>query len=289
VARVLACGFCLVAGPLGAATTQTLGAGSAVAIPERLATFDSLNSTNPQELGNYAEGGLLITTGNQSWAADPPLAARLDPFHGATAPDRGFFCVAWENLDWTSIRATNRQVIHGVEFVYGNSWTTGAIFGQYPWGSSDADLVWETWRDGTNISSGSVPFLAVGSIVGFYDPAGFDELLMKAISTASADTNLNALALDNVSAMLTNVPPAPLVYGSDLAVNPATGVPSLTVWATIPGVAYRLVYSEDLGAGLWSPVTPPSPAGWVPGGGDLTLSDPGAPGRPRRFYRVEAR
>jgi hypothetical protein len=119
-----------------AATIQTLGSGSALSVAERIATFGTLNSTNTRELGNYMEGGLYITTGNRSWGADPPLAAKLDPFHGATAPDRGFFCVAWDNPEWTSIRTTNMAVMHAAEFVYGNGWTTGDIYGQYPWGNS---------------------------------------------------------------------------------------------------------------------------------------------------------
>ena len=40
--------------------------------------------------------------------------------------------------------------------------------------------------------------LPVGTVVGFYDPAGFDELTMKAIMLTAASTNSNALALDNV-------------------------------------------------------------------------------------------
>ena len=277
---------------VSATTTQSLGSGSAVSTVDRTATFDALTASNTMELGNYSEGGLYITTGNQSWGADPPMAAKLDPFHGATAPDRGFFCVAYDNPEWTSIRTTNMAVMHAVEFVYGNGWTTGDIYGQYPWGNNAAILIWQTWRNGTLVSSGSVGdtwMLPVGTVVGFYDPAGFDELMMKAIMLTAADTNSNALALDNVNVMLTNLPPAPVIYGSDFSVNPATGIASLTVLGTLTGVQYRLVYSEDPASGLWAPVTPPLPAGWVPGGGDLTLTDPGSPGKPRRFYRVEAR
>ncbi len=139
-----------------AVTVQTLGAGAVVSLVDRSATFDSLTATNSMELGNYSEGGLYITTGNQSWGADPPLAAKLDPFHGATAPDHGFYCGAWENSEWTSIRTTNRAVMHAVEFVYGNGWTTGDIYGQYPWGNNAAILLWQTWRNGNLVSSGSV-------------------------------------------------------------------------------------------------------------------------------------
>lgn len=277
--------------PCHAVTTQTLGSGSALSVVDRSATFDALTATNTMELGNYSEGGLYITTGNQSWGADQPMAAKLDPFHGATAPDRGFFCVAWDNPEWTTIRTTNMALMHAVEFVYGNGWTTGDIYGQYPWGNSAAILIWQTWRTDTLVSAGSIgdtSTLPVGTVVAFYDPAGFDELTMKAIMLTAASTNSNGLALDNLLVQLTNQPPAPVIYRNDFALNPTNQVASLTVWGTIPGVQYRLVYTEDLASGIWTPATPPLPAGWVAGGGDLTLTDPGAPGRPRRFYRVEA-
>lgn len=276
----------------GAATIQTLGSGSAVSILERIATFDSLTSTNTRELGGYAEGGLYVTTGNQSWGADPPLAAKLDPFHGGAPPDRGFFCVAWDNLEWTSIRTTNMTLMHAVEFIYGNGWTTGDIYGQYPWGNNAAILLWQTWLNGTLVSSGSIGDTAtipVGTVVGFYDPTGFDELTMKAIMLTAANTNSNALALDNVVVQLNNRPPAPSIFGADFNVNPTTHIPSLTVWETLSGLQYRLVYSENLATNVWTPVTPPLPSGWIAGGSPLTFTDTGAPNRPCRFYRVEVR
>jgi hypothetical protein len=114
---------------------------------------------------------------------------------------------------------------------------------------------------------------------------GFDELLMKATSANSANTNDNALALDNVKVMLANLPPAPVIYGSDFSVDLTTGVPSLTVWDTIPGCEYRLVYKEDLAAPTWNS----SLNEWQAGGGILMFSDPSAPGKPRRCYCVEVR
>jgi hypothetical protein len=238
-----ALGLAIVSGA-SATTTQSLGSGSAVSTVHRTATFDALTATNTMEFGNYSEGGLYITTGNQSWGADPPMAAKLDPFHGVTAPDRGFFCVAWDNPEWTSIRTTNNAVIHGVEFVYGNGWTTGDIYGQYSWGNSAAILIWQAWRNGTLVSSGSVGdtwMLPVGTVLGFYDPAGFDELTMKAIMLTAASTNSNALALDNVLVQITNQPPAPVIYGTDFTVDPTNHIPSLTVWGTLPGIKYRLL------------------------------------------------
>jgi hypothetical protein len=274
----------------GAATIQTIGLGSSLSVADRIATFDSLSATNTRELGNYSEGGLYITTGNQSWGADQPLAEKLDPFHGATAPDRGFFCVAWDNPEWTSLRTTNMALMHALEFVYGNGWTTGDISGQYPWGNNAAILIWQTWLNGTLVSSGSVgdtSTLPVGTVVGFYDPAGFDELTMKAIMLTAASTNSNALALDNVMVQLSSQPPAPVIYGSDFTINPTNHIPSLTVWDTLAGLQYRLVYSENLATNTWTPVTPPLPSGWVSGRGPLTFSDSSAPDHPHRFYRIE--
>ncbi len=125
--------------------------------------------------------------------------------------------------------------------------------------------------------------LRVGAVVGFYDSAGFDELTMKAIMFNAANTNSNALALDNVMVQLTNRPPTPAIYSADFILDPATRIPSLTIWGTLTGVRYRLVYAEDLYSGVWNPVS----AGWESGAG-ITLTDPGAPGKPQRFYRVEA-
>ena len=68
-------------GPVSAATVQMFGSGSTVSVVDRRATFDIINSSYTAELGNYQEGGLSVTTGSQAWGADPPMAARLDPFH----------------------------------------------------------------------------------------------------------------------------------------------------------------------------------------------------------------
>jgi hypothetical protein len=65
-----------------------------VFVVDRVATFDALTSTYTNELGNYSEAELYIATGNQSWGAIPTMSAKLDPFRGATPPDRGFYCVA---------------------------------------------------------------------------------------------------------------------------------------------------------------------------------------------------
>jgi hypothetical protein len=275
-----------------AATTQTTGAGSAVSGVDRTATFDTVTSTYTLELGNYAEGGLSVTTGSQAWGADPPMSARLDPFHGAGAPDRAFFAFANGTAEWVVIQTTNQARIYAAEFLYGNTWTTGDVNGTYPWGNNAAFVEWQTLNNGAVVSSGQIgpiPQLSVGTVIGFYDPAGFGQLQVKCRIANAADPNLQAIALDNLLVQLTNRPPAPIMYGSDFSVNPTNQVASLTVWDTLLGCQYRLVYTENLASSLWAPVAPPLPDGWVAGGGPLTFTDTGSSGKPRRFYRVEAR
>jgi len=55
-----------------------------------------------------------------------------------------------------TIQTTDGKKIYGLEFLYGNGWTTGAIHGPYPWGNSGAYLDWKTLVGGTIVSSGQV-------------------------------------------------------------------------------------------------------------------------------------
>jgi hypothetical protein len=279
-------------GPGMAATVQTLGAASAVTTANRSATFDSLTANNVVHLDSYSENGLSITTSGDSWAADLNLAARLDPFRGANAPDRAFYAIAWANEDWVTIQTTNAAPVHGVEFMYGNDWTTGDISGPYPWGNDQGFVDWQTLQNGVVVSAGQIgpnPTLVPGTVLGFYDPAGFDQLQVRCRIANSSSPTLQALALDNLQVMLANVPPAPALFGSDASVDPATRVPTFTVFGTIPGCQYRLVYAETLVAPIWNPVATPPPDGWKDGGGTTTFSDPDAPAKPHRFYRVQMR
>jgi hypothetical protein len=50
-----------------------------------------------------------------------------------------------------AVLLSNMTVMHAVEFNYGNGWTTGDIYDQYPWGNSAAILIWQTWRSSAAI------------------------------------------------------------------------------------------------------------------------------------------
>lgn len=269
---------------LDAATIQTLGAGSAVKSVDRSAAFNAITSSGIP-LSDYIEGKLFV-------GANADSLVGYDPFGGANGSDPYFYCLDGGSMgagvdSWVTLTTTDSAKMFGVEFLYGNSWTGGS-----PWGNDNAWVTWQTWNGTTVVSSGQIgpnPMLPVGTVVGFYDPAGFDRLLVKCNAPNQADPNIQALAMDNLQVMLTNRPPVPVIDGSNLSINPTNHVPALTVYDTSAGWQYRLVYTETLTAPVWSPVNLPLPAGWQPGGGTLTFTDPGSVGKPQRFYRVEAR
>jgi len=202
-----------------AETIQTLGAGSAVTAADRVATFDSLTSSNVVHLDTYSEAGLSVTTSGNSWAEDFASSATFDPFHGANGTDRAFYAIAWGNEDWVTIQTTDSRKILAVEFMYGNGWTTGDIYGQYPWGNHDAIVEWQTWNGDALVSSGTIgatPILEMGTILGFHDPAGFDRLLARCTISASGNPNLQTLALDNLNVQLVPEPTTFMLLGGGL-------------------------------------------------------------------------
>ncbi|MFO0839753.1 MAG: hypothetical protein U1D55_14680 [Phycisphaerae bacterium] len=186
-----------------AQTIQTLGPGSAVSKIDRTATFDAL-AANGTPLSDYTEGGLFIATDGDSWVGGSP-GTPFDPFHDANDPDRAFYFPFGGSYGWTEFRTTDGQPIYALEFMYGNGWTTGDIYGPFPWGNHDAVVTWQTWRGGVPASTGLIgngPLLEMGTVVGFFDSAGFDQLLVKCTIANSFDPNLQALALDTLHAQL---------------------------------------------------------------------------------------
>ncbi|MFI5395348.1 MAG: hypothetical protein ACHQ9S_07435 [Candidatus Binatia bacterium] len=202
---IVIAGVCLVfSAPLHAATVQTLGAGSAVTSIDRSATFDAITSSGIA-LSDYIEGKLFI-------GANADSLLGFDPFGGANGSDPYFYCLDGGSMgggvdSWVTITTTDSAKMFGVEFLYGNSWTGGS-----PWGNNNAWVTWQTLNGTTVISSGQIgpdPMLPVGTVVGFYDPDGFDRLLVKCNVANQADPNIQALALDNLHVQLTtNLPTA---------------------------------------------------------------------------------
>ena len=265
--------------------TLSFGTGSAVATVDRAATFPTLTIANTSELGAYSENGLSITTGNQNWGADPPPAPYvLNPFHIDPTPSN-FYAVAWANAEWVTIQTTDAKPIFGLEFMYGNTWTTGDLSGNppySPWGRYDATFEYQEWRGGTMVDSGSVAFLGLATIVGFYDSAGFDQLLVRATTASNGSTN--AIALANVSAQLSAVPLAVTVTGLAREGNDIR-----ITWETVGGKTNFVQASKGVAGGYSTNFTNISAAIICPGTTYTVtnyLDVSGATNAPVRFYRV---
>ncbi|MEI8195517.1 MAG: PEP-CTERM sorting domain-containing protein [Phycisphaerae bacterium] len=222
------------AAPGQAATFQSFGDGSAVTSIDRSTTFDNLDfAHNGTPLSDYQTNGLFVTTNGNSYYGDNASgqvatggtlttnSPYLNPFHltSVAGPGSSYLNVGggfyfpydgeWGNTDWITIQTTDSKKIYALEFLYGNGWSNGDIYGPMPWGNNTALLEWQTYNGATLNSSGSVT-TGVGTVLGFSDPDGFDRLVLRATAN-SIPPNLQELALDNLNVQLTVPEPATLL------------------------------------------------------------------------------
>jgi hypothetical protein len=204
---LLSIGLAILSLPAIGSTHQTLGPGSAVATIDRAATFDLLDYLhNGTSISDYVENGLFVGTSGDSLSGwGPSVQPYFNPFHLPLDPaTQAFYYPDGGSLEWVTIETTDSTKLYGVEFLYGNGWTTGDITG-VPWGNDRAYVEWQTLNGGTVVSSGQIgpnPTLQLGSIIGFYDPDGFDQLQVRCRIDNSVDPNLQALALDDLHVQL---------------------------------------------------------------------------------------
>jgi hypothetical protein len=107
--------------------------------------------------------------------------------------------------------------MYGVEFLYGNGWTTGDIYG-VPWGDPDGQVLWQTYRHGSPVASGNFAdtwYLEMGTVIGWSNNTGFDVLLVRCTHPRSADPDLQALALDHPVVQLTPPAACPVDFNGD--------------------------------------------------------------------------
>jgi hypothetical protein len=212
-------GYFLLVAPVCAGTTQTRGQGSAVLTAERSTTFDNLNYAGRETpLSDYQTNGLIVSTNGNSYYGDDArgtvltIGTPFNPFHLTIASDHSYadvgggFYFPYDagpgNYDWVTIQTNDGKKIYGLEFLYGNGWTTGDIWGAYPWGNNTANLEWATYVGGAIVSSGIAERLSVGSVVGFSDPNGFDKIMLRAPHPTSVDPSFQELAMDNLNVAL---------------------------------------------------------------------------------------
>ena len=174
-----------------AATLQTFGQGSAVTSIDRSTTFDGLDfAHNGTPLSDYQSNGLFVRTNGNSYYGDntngqigidgviSSNSPYFNPFHltSPSGPGASYINVGggfyfpydgqFGNTDWITIQTTDAKPIYGLEFLYGNGWTNGDIYGPLPWGNNNAVLEWETYKANSLVSSGSLT-TNVGTVLGF--------------------------------------------------------------------------------------------------------------------------
>lgn len=218
IGRLAVSGFCAtLAGVSAGLTTQTLGDGSAVTSIDRVATFDTLTYIhNGTALSDYSEDSLFVRTSGDSFSGfGPGQPPYFNPFHTALDPaTQAFYYPDGGSQESVTIETTDSQPMFALEFLYGNGWTTGDIYG-VPWGNDNAWVTWQTFKGANLVSSGQVgpdPLLPVGTVIGFVDPDGFDRLVMRCQIANQNDPTVQALALDDLHVQVTPVPePASLM------------------------------------------------------------------------------
>lgn len=228
-----------VAAPARGDTTASTGPGSAVVRIDRTAIFDALNADGIA-LSDYTEGQLFL-------GVDGDSLVGFDPYHGTDGAAPTFEYPDNGSYGWVTIRTTDSKRIFGLEFLYANGWTTGDS--TWPWGNDQGYVEWQTWLGGKMVSSGTIggsgQVLPMGTVIGFYDPAGFDELLVRCRIATSADPDLQALILDNVNVQL-EASASWSNYGSGWA--GAQGVPTITPSANpVLGTSISIAISNSTG------------------------------------------
>jgi hypothetical protein len=160
-----------------AATLFSTGSGSAVTDADITATFDGINA-NGIDLSGYQENGLEVSVNDGSFVG-------FNAF-GTGVLSSGFHYGRAGNNSFVTIKTLDGSEMLGLEFLLGSG------------GPSDVFGAWETYRDGTFVSSGSFA-QQEGDIVGWSDMSGFDELRVGADRDASYSLgDYQAIALDNV-------------------------------------------------------------------------------------------
>jgi hypothetical protein len=198
-----------------AGTIMTFGSGSSVNRIDRAATFDSI-SVPFIDLNGYTEDGILVSVPDYSHV-------NFDAF-GTGFASTGFYYGSGGNQSFVTIGTTDSIEIFSLEFRLGN----GNLFNQGP-----SATVWETWKDGVLVSSGNT-FVTKGSVVGWQDVLGFDELRVASGSGVTQFGQTQGIALDDLNLQL--VQSASVPEGGSIIVGFCLGLFSLFAVSGLIGI-----------------------------------------------------
>lgn len=180
------------------------GAGNSVTVANYSATFNTIGTGSP--LLNYTEDNLIVSVNTTAWSGFSPGPGFDANFHYG----RG------GNYSYVSISTADSQEISGLEFLLGSGFANGGGSGY---------LGWQVYNDATLVGSGNSDLMQAGTVVGWKDSDGFDELRV-AFFNGSSDTfgAFQAIALDNLKVQTVSSPASPvpepatmLLFGTGIA------------------------------------------------------------------------
>ena len=167
-----------------AAAAPVFSEAPTVTIVDREATFDSLN-TEGIPLDTYSEGLLSVTVNDTSWVGFPAFAPGDPRTTGFHYGDGG-------NDEYVTIRGTDDATFFALDLLLGSG---------YGFGTNA--VRWETYLNGNLTGSGVETSVPQGSIVGWSDAGGFDELRVAAgIFSPPGFGQEQAIAIDDLRVQL---------------------------------------------------------------------------------------
>ena len=186
---------------------------ASVSTADRSATFDSLTSDD-FDLSGYTEDSLSVTVddvSHQGFEAFTPGDSRTTAFHYGSGGNTSFVTIA----------GTDGAAFAAIDFIIGNGN-----------GGTTTNVQWETYLDGVLTGTGVEFDVARGSIVGWTDTSGFDELRVAtdSISAAPGFGNMNSIALDDLRAQFLS---SPFIRNCDLQLSQTTYVDGEEVIANV--------------------------------------------------------
>ena len=179
---VIALGF---ACAWSASAAPVFSVGGTVTAPDRTATFSTL-TINGTSLASYSEDMLSITVNDD-------LFTNFNAFAPGDTRTTGFHYGTGGNTDFVTIKGTDDATFTAMDFLLGDGFVGTAL----------TNLRWATLLNGTITGSGLQNALVKGSVVGWTDVGGFDELRVAAGRDANLSFgNFQAIALDDVRAQM---------------------------------------------------------------------------------------
>ncbi len=181
---------------------QSSGAGSAVTTVSASADFESVAALNDNP---YVENGLSFSRTNLSF--DNNTCGFAGCGGAFPANFSGNYMYGVGTGGFFTMSAASGTAFKGLEFVAGSGFGNG----------TNVNFVWQTFSAGVMTGSGSGT-TATGTVLGFSDAAGFDQLNWTESSGSTDLTgSLNAPAFDSVRVELTSAVPEPESFAMLLA------------------------------------------------------------------------